>query len=233
MKIDIVFKNEDFVVINKPSGIVVNRSETTNAPTLQDFLEEEVLDLTGVSPESDFYQRSGIVHRLDKDTSGLIVVALNKRYFEYLQDKFRTREVTKKYIALSMGKINDERFEIDAPLARNPKNRFKYAIVRGGKEAQTYFEKIKNIEINEQDFTMLYAFPRTGRTHQIRVHLAANQTPVAGDVIYLSQKEQNLCNSCNINRLMLHSLSLKFIGMDGEEFEFETQIPDEFQKLID
>lgn len=232
MKIEIVFKNEDFVVINKPVGLVVNRSETTNSPTLQDYIEENLIDLSNINPETDFYTRSGIVHRLDKDTSGLLVVALNKKYFEFLQEKFRTREVAKKYLVLAMGKIVDERFEIDAPIARNPKNRFKYAIVRDGKDAQTYFEKIKNITIEESPFTLLYAFPHTGRTHQIRVHLAANNTPVAGDVIYLSQKEQNFCNSCNINRLMLHSLSLKFTGMNNEEFEFKTEIPEEFEKLL-
>ena len=233
MNVNVVFENEDFVVINKPSGLVVNRSETTKAETLQDWLEANVIKLENFDEESEFYSRSGIVHRLDKDTSGLLVVAKTEDYFDFLQDKFKTREVEKRYIALTLGKINDERFEIDAPIARNPKNRFKYAIVRDGKEAQTYFEKIKDIDIEGNEFTLLYAFPRTGRTHQIRVHLAANSSPVAGDEIYLSEREQSFCKSCNINRLMLHSLSLKFTGMNDEEFSFEADIPDEFVKLME
>jgi 23S rRNA pseudouridine1911/1915/1917 synthase len=231
--IEIVFENENFAVINKPVGLVVNRSETTKGPTLQDFLEENVLNIEDFNPESEFYSRSGIVHRLDKDTSGLLVVAKNEEYFDYLQEKFRTREVEKKYLVMTFNKVIDERFEIDAPLARNPKNRFKYAIVRDGKDAQTYFEKIKDVVINDREFSFLYAQPRTGRTHQIRVHLAANSTPVAGDVIYLSEREQEICNSCTITRMMLHSLSLKFLGIDGEEFYFEAEIPEEFIRLME
>lgn len=230
--INIVFENEDFLVIDKPVGLIVNRSETAKSETLQDWLEEYIPELVSSDSESDFYLRSGIVHRLDKDTSGLLVVAKNEIYFDYLQSKFRTREVEKKYLVLTMGSIKDERFEIDAPLARNPKNRFKYAIVRGGKEAQTYFEKIKTLDIKEKPFSLLYAFPRTGRTHQIRVHLAANGTPVAGDAIYLSEKEQETCKSCTIERLMLHSLSLSFKGMNEEEFTFEAKIPQEFLNLM-
>ena len=127
--INIVFENEDFLVIDKPVGLIVNRSETAKSETLQDWLEEYIPELVSSDSESDFYLRSGIVHRLDKDTSGLLVVAKNEIYFDYLQSKFRTREVEKKYLVLTMGSIKDERFEIDAPLARNPKNRFKYAIV--------------------------------------------------------------------------------------------------------
>ena len=231
--IEIVFENENFAVINKPVGLVVNRSSTTKGPTLQDFLEESILNIEGFNPESEFYSRSGIVHRLDKDTSGLLVVAKNEEYFDYLQEKFRNREVEKKYILMTFNKVLDDRFEIDAPLARNPKNRFKYAVVRDGKDAQTYFEKIKDIVIGDREFSFLYAQPRTGRTHQIRVHLAANSTPVAGDVIYLSEREQEICNSCTINRLMLHSLSLKFQGMEDEEFYFETEVPEEFIRLME
>jgi 23S rRNA pseudouridine1911/1915/1917 synthase len=232
-KTEIVFENENFAIINKPVGLVVNRSDTTKGITLQDFIEENILNLEDFNPESEFYLRSGIVHRLDKDTSGLLIVAKNENYLDYLQEKFRTREVEKKYIVMTFNKVLDERFEIDAPLARNPKNRFKYAVVRDGKEAQTYFEKIKDVVIDEKEFSFLYAQPRTGRTHQIRVHLAANSTPVAGDVIYLSEKEHEICISCTINRLMLHSLSLKFQGLNGEEFYFEADVPEEFIRLME
>ena len=228
----VIFENQNFIVVDKPIGIVVNRSETSKDNTLQDWVEENILtDLEeNEESESDFFSRSGIVHRIDKDTSGILLIAKNEEYFEYLQNIFKTREVEKKYIVLAMGKIEDGRFEIDAPIGRNPKNRFKYAIIRDGKESQTYFEKIKDVNIDGNEFTLLYAYPRTGRTHQIRVHLGANGTPVAGDQIYLSEKEQDFCKSCKIDRLMLHSLSIKFTGMEGEEFYFESEVPLEFTK---
>lgn len=228
--VKVIFENENFLVIEKPINFVVNRSETTKDSTLQDWIEEKVL-LNLENDEdssSDFYDRSGLVHRIDKDTSGILLIAKTEEYFDYLQGIFKTREVEKRYIVMTMGNIEDDRFEVDAPIGRNPNNRFKYAIIRDAKEAQTYFEKIKTVKINDFDFTLLYAFPRTGRTHQIRVHLGANGTPVAGDKIYLSEKELEFCKSCKIDRLMLHSLSIKFRGMNDEEFFFQTEIPKEF-----
>lgn len=233
-QVKVIFENENFIVIDKPINFVVNRSQTTKDSTLQDWIESKILPNLDEIPdnESDFKERSGIVHRIDKDTSGLLLIAKTEEYFEYLQSIFKTREVEKKYLVMAMGKVEEDRFEIDAPIARNPNNRFKYAIVRDGKESQTYFEKIKNIEIDGHEFTLLFAQPRTGRTHQIRVHLGANSSPVAGDKIYLSEKEQEICNSCKIDRLMLHSLSIRFKGLEEEEFYFESDIPDDFKKYL-
>jgi 23S rRNA pseudouridine1911/1915/1917 synthase len=230
-QIKVVFENEDFLVIEKPCGVVVNRSETQSDPTLQDFIEAQFLLNRELEVDSEFNSRSGIVHRLDKDTSGILLVAKHPKSFYELQDKFKSREVEKKYLCVVLGEISEERFEIDAPISRNPNNRFKYAVVRDGKEAQTYFEKIKTLTEGNYKLTSLLVFPRTGRTHQIRVHLAAYGTPVAIDPIYMSQKDKELFEILGIQRLMLHAKSLKF-EYNGEEYFFESETPKEFEKYL-
>jgi 23S rRNA pseudouridine1911/1915/1917 synthase len=229
--INVVFENEDFVVIEKPNGVVVNRSETQANETLQDFIDKNILRIEDLEEGTEFKSRSGLVHRLDKDTSGILLVAKNLDSFTKLQEKFKSREVEKKYVCVVLGEVLDDRFEIDAPISRNPNNRFKYAVVRDGKEAQTYFEKIKTIDVNGYKLTSLFAFPRTGRTHQIRVHLTANNCPVVIDPIYMSQKEQELSEILDIHRLMLHAKSLKF-DYNGKEYFFESKLPKEFEKYI-
>jgi 23S rRNA pseudouridine1911/1915/1917 synthase len=232
MQVKLIFENEDFLVLDKPSGLVVNRSETHSGKTLQDYIEDINLSINSLEEESEFKSRSGIVHRLDKDTSGIILIAKNPESFKYLQEKFKSREVQKKYLCLVLGQVGEDRFEIDAPISRNPNNRFKYAVVREGKEAQTYFEKISSIKIEDQTLTFLYAFPRTGRTHQIRVHLAAYGTPVIVDPIYMSEKDKEIATKIGIFRLMLHAKSLKF-DYNGEEYFFESDTPEEFSKFLD
>lgn len=237
--IKVIFENEDFLVIDKPYGLVVNRSESQKDLTLQDWLEDRYdfksLPVTH-NPENEyeneFLARSGIVHRLDKETSGVILCAKNEKSFIFFQNKFKTREVSKKYMAITFGKVPDDRFEIDAPIKRDPRNRFKYAVVRDGKEAQTFFEKVKDFETDARPFSLIYCYPRTGRTHQIRVHLAANMTPVAGDLIYSTKTELEICQNIGFNRLMLHSFELKFSGLSNEDYTFSSEPPVEFQKYL-
>ena len=231
-QIKVVFENENFIVFNKPSGLIVNRSQTVKDSTLQDYLDENIEMESDDDVESEFNQRNGIVHRLDKDTSGIILVAKNERYFTYLQSLFKERIIKKEYLAVCLGKIDEERFEIDASIGRDPKSRFKYAIVRGEKESQTYFEREKVTNEGETFFTSLKCFPKTGRTHQIRVHLAAYGFPILGDKTYSSQRDSNLYENLGINRLMLHSKSVTFNGMDGEDFSFECEAPEEFLKFM-
>jgi 23S rRNA pseudouridine1911/1915/1917 synthase len=226
-KIKIIFENEDFIVLEKPTGVVVNRSETHSGKTLQDFIEERLILNLNTFEDTEFKSRSGLVHRLDKDTSGLLLVAKSPESFSFLQEKFKSREVEKKYVSIVLGEVGEDRFEIDAPISRNPNNRFKYAVVRDGKEAQTYFERIKNFEKDGLKFSALYAYPRTGRTHQIRVHLAAYGNPVLMDPIYMSGKDLDLCKNLGFERMMLHAKSLKF-DYNGKEYFFETDLPEEF-----
>ncbi len=237
--IKIIFENDDFLVIDKPYGLVVNRSESQKDKTLQDWLEERYdfksLPVTlqnNSEYENEFLSRSGIVHRLDKETSGVLLCAKNEKSFVFFQNKFKSREVSKKYIAITYGKVLDDRFEIDAPIKRDPRNRFKYAVVRDGKEAQTFFEKVKDFEIDDKKFSIIYCFPRTGRTHQIRVHLAANMTPVVSDLIYSTKSELEISQNLGFNRLMLHSYELKFQGLNNEDYTFSSEPPEDFQKYL-
>jgi 23S rRNA pseudouridine1911/1915/1917 synthase len=236
LEIEIIEENDEFLVVNKPYGLVVNRSESQKDFTLQDWLEKRYkfssnLNL-GLDIESEFLNRSGIVHRLDKETSGVMLCAKNEKSFIFYQNKFKTREVSKKYIAITQNKVLDERFEIDAPIKRDPRNRFKYAVVRDGKEAQTYFEKIKDFEIDNHEFSVIYCYPRTGRTHQIRVHLSANLTPVAGDLIYSTNSELEISKNLGFNRLMLHSFELKFLGPSNEDYIFKSDPQEIFSKYL-
>jgi len=230
--IKVVFENENFIVFNKPSGLIVNRSQTVKESTLQDYLEENIEIESDDDVESEFNKRNGIVHRLDKDTSGIILVAKNDDYFVYLQSLFKERKIKKEYVAVVLGKIDEERFEIDAPIGRDLKSRFRYAIVRGEKDSQTYFERIKVTNNEDRFFTSLTCFPRTGRTHQIRVHLAAYGFPILGDKTYSSARDSELYENLGINRLMLHSKSVTFNDMNNEEFSFECEIPEEFSKFM-
>ena len=239
LKVNIIFENDDFLVIDKPYGLVVNRSESQKDLTLQDWLEDRYnFKSMPITPnpeseyENEFLKRSGIVHRLDKETSGVLLCAKNEKSFIFFQNKFKTREVLKKYLAITYGKVPDERFEIDAPIKRDPRNRFKYAVVRDGREAQTFFEKVRDFEIEDKKFSLINCYPRTGRTHQIRVHLAANMTPVAGDLIYSTKTELEICQDLGFNRLMLHSFELKFTGLNNEDYTFSSEPPVEFQKYL-
>jgi len=236
LNIEIIEENNDFLIVNKPYGLVVNRSESQKDFTLQDWLENKYQFSNNLNAdleiESEFLSRSGIVHRLDKETSGVMLCAKNEKSFIFYQNKFKTREVSKKYLAITQNKVLDDRFEIDAPIKRDPKNRFKYAVVRDGKEAQTYFERIKDFKIENQELSLIYCYPRTGRTHQIRVHLAANLTPVTGDLIYSTNSELEISRNLGFNRLMLHSFELKFTGSSNEDYSFISKPPEIFSKYM-
>lgn len=233
-QVKIVFEDNDVIAINKPSGLIVNRSNTTNELTLQDFLDEKFLaekgSYTGFPEE--FAERSGLVHRLDKDTSGLILAAKNFESMKKLQSQFKSRFVDKEYCAIVIGNIQDEIIEIVAPIKRNPKAPLKYAVVSTGKEAKTRITKVKDLLFNNIHFTYINIFPHTGRTHQIRVHLSAIRHPVAHDEIYCTKKEYELSQRF-FNRLMLHSRKIMILHpKTNKELTIEAKLPTEFNEKI-
>ena len=221
--LDVIFQDDSILVINKPSGLVVNISDTSPQDTLQDLMK----DIIKIDPEdvSEFAQRDGIVHRIDKDTSGLLVVAKNKDAFNYLKSQFMHRTVKKEYLAVVLGRVTEPLFEIDAPIIRNPRNRMKMAVARKGRAAMTRFELMNNFMVDEQSFSLLKCFPETGRTHQLRVHLAALQHPIAGDQIYMTRKQLFMVGDA-FKRLMLHAWKIEFKHPKlQKELFFEAPLP--------
>lgn len=227
-EIEKIYEDENILLLNKPSGVVVNRSNTYSERTLQDLIEEKYVDVSKFDDE-EFVSRSGLVHRLDKDTSGIILIAKNVDSFRFLQSQFKERNIYKEYVAVVHGKIEDEIVEIDASLARNPKNPLRIAVVSSGRNALTRVEREKVVEIENEIYTLVKVFPKTGRTHQIRVHLSAIGHPVVMDNIYCTKKLLE-DGSVSFKRMMLHARFLGFMDPKSRKFKrFEAKLPVEFK----
>ncbi|MBN1162714.1 RluA family pseudouridine synthase [Patescibacteria group bacterium] len=227
-KIKIVYEDDDILVVDKPAGLVINRSNTYKGDTLQDFVEAKFDFSEAVFGGDDFINRSGIVHRIDKDTSGIVVISKNREAFDNLLKQFKNREVEKEYIAVVHGSISEDKIEINAPIKRSPKSPLKFAVVAGGRESVTVIEKIKEVSINSHIYTMLKVSPKTGRTHQIRVHLSALGNYIVNDKMYCTNKllEQGTEVS---DRMMLHASKITFKHpKTGTRVEYKSKIPDDF-----
>lgn len=218
----IIFEDDDIIVLDKPSGLTVNKSETTKGDTLQDWLEEKY------KIEVD---RSGIVHRIDKETSGILIIAKNVESFENLQKQFKERLVKKTYIALAHGKISSDG-EIRVPIGRLPWNRKRFGVLAGGREAVTKYHVIKQLILNKEDLTLLEIYPETGRTHQIRVHLKYLNHPIFSDELYAGRKIARSDRKI-LSRLFLHAAKISFMHpKTGKTMEFSSDPPQELKNLI-
>jgi len=220
--LDIIYEDEYLIVVNKPAGMIVHPAGKVRSGTLVNAILHHCKDsLSGIGG----IIRPGIVHRLDKDTSGLMVVAKNNLAHLNLSQQIKNRQVTKKYMALVHGNIKDDSGIIDAPIGRSLKNRKKMAVIEGNsREAITQFKVLKKF----LNYTLLEMVIRTGRTHQIRVHLAFIGYPVVGDQIY-GHKKQEL----TINRQALHSHILGFVHPFTKKYmEFCAPLPNDMQELI-
>ena len=221
--LEIVFENSDLVVVNKPAGMVVHPSPGHNNGTLVHAALGHIPDLEGIGGE----ERPGIVHRLDKDTSGLIVIAKNERAHHWLQEQFKSRLVDKKYIALVDGKPPTPTGRVEAPIGRNTTHRKLMAVVsiEKGREAITEYSTLEKFP----EHTLLDVHPKTGRTHQIRVHLAFLGCPVTADMVYGKRKP-----TVELDRHFLHASRLKII-IPGEEHAriFEAPLPHELSVVLE
>ena len=227
LKPKIIFEDDYIVAIDKPAGLVVNRSNTHVVPTLQDFVEDQVA-IEEELEETDYTSRSGILHRLDKDTSGVILMAKDTNTFEAILKQFKNRELSKEYKAILIGDIHDSIIEIDAPIKRNPKFTFKFAVGTDGKPSQTRIELVKNFQLNGRNYTSVTVRPKTGRTHQIRVHCLALNHCVAGDEIYCTRKEF-VDSYADFARLMLHAHSIEITHpVTGGKLLLKSELPEEF-----
>ena len=221
IELDIVYEDETIAAINKPAGMVVHPAYGHTSGTLVNAVLARWPQIAAFSEP----ERAGIVHRLDKDTSGVILVAKTAAALERLRAQFRTRAVAKRYLALVEGLPDTPDGLIDAPIGRDPNQRKRMAVVRGGREAVTEYHVLETYA----DFSLLEVLPRTGRTHQIRVHLAFVGHPVVGDTVYGRRKQ-----SIKLNQHFLHAASLTVARPDtGEPITVEAPLPVALQNILD
>lgn len=234
----IIFEDDTLVVINKPPGLVVNRADTTlKIETLQDWVERrintsEIKDKGGEYLE--FLKRNGIVHRLDKDTSGLLLVAKTPPAFADLKDQFKSRFVVKKYLALVHGRVEPSNGAIEVPIARSPYNRRRFGVFPGGRAAATAYETHETYETpgRHETYTLLELSPQSGRTHQIRVHLQYLGHPVVSDPFYAGRK-QSRADLQFCPRLFLHAHFLRFKHpASGRVIEFTSPLPPDLALVL-
>ena len=219
--IEIIYEDNDIIVVNKPKGMVVHPAVGNLDGTLVNAIMNICKDtLSGIGGEV----RPGIVHRLDKDTSGLLIIAKNDNSHIKMSEQIKNREVTKIYIALVRGVIAENEATIDMPIARSTKDRKKMAVNRNGKKAVTHFKVLKRYD----KYTLLQIKIDTGRTHQIRVHMAEIGHPVVGDMVYSNGK-----NDFGVEGQMLHSKILEFKHpITGKEMHLEAKIPEYFEDVL-
>ncbi|WP_404358682.1 RluA family pseudouridine synthase [Cytobacillus firmus] len=219
MDLDIYYEDQDVLVVNKPKGMVVHPAAGHGTGTLVNGLMAHCKDLSGING----VMRPGIVHRIDKDTSGLLMVAKNDMAHESLVNQLMNKTVTRKYRAIVHGVIPHDYGTIDAPIARDPKDRQSMSVVDNGKHAVTHFQVIERF----RDFTLVECQLETGRTHQIRVHMKYIGYPLAGDPKYGPRK------TLDIGGQALHAGVLGFEHpRSGEYLEFEAPAPAYFKELV-
>ena len=233
MEPQIIFQDDSLMVISKPAGVVTDKAVTNKDKTIQDWVEENF----DHELAKDFEHRNGIVHRLDKDTSGVLVVAKTVKAYEELQRQFKDRETGKTYVALVHGKVSPPSPKamegvIDAPVGRLPWNRMRFGVYPGGKPAKTKYYVSSIMQHGEEKFTLLELHPETGRTHQLRVHLKHIGHPIVSDPFYAGRKtarnDQKWCP-----RLFLHAKSLEFKHPEtGEHLKFEAPLPQDLQNVL-
>ncbi|MFN8383060.1 MAG: RluA family pseudouridine synthase [Anaerolineales bacterium] len=221
--LDIIFENDDLIVVNKPAGMVVHPAAGHASGTLVNAVLGYDPDMEGIGGE----ERPGLVHRLDKETSGLIVLAKNERAHNWLQEQFRLRKVEKTYLALVDGKPPTPVGRVEASIGRDPSHRKKMAIMTPGKGRDAVSEYVTLEAFKEH--TLLEFHPHTGRTHQIRLHCEFLGCPIVGDSVYGKRKF-----TVNINRHFLHAFRLKIIlPNEKEPRTFEADLPDELKRVLE
>lgn len=218
--LDVLYEDSDVIVINKPQDMVVHPAPGNYTGTLVNALLNHCSDLSGING----IIRPGIVHRIDKDTSGALIVAKNDNAHNSLAVQFKEHSITRSYLAIVEGIIKTDEGTIDQPIGRHPKDRIKMGVVESGKKAVTHYKVVERFASH----TLVECNLETGRTHQIRVHMAKIGHPLVGDLIYGYKKQ-----SFHLKGQALHAKKLGFIHPSTNEYmEFISPLPDYFEKLI-
>jgi len=253
MKIAVLYEDDNYLVINKPAGLVVHSDGRTKEKTLVDWIIKKYPEIEKVGEPTELsngeiIDRPGIVHRLDRDTSGAMVIAKTPRAFSLLKKQFRDREIKKTYHTVVDGILKEEDGIIDRPIGRSPRDFRKYISGRGAKgelrEAITRWSVLARGTISglekgqkEHEVTLVEAIPKTGRTHQIRVHFKSIHHPIIGDDLYgpktNGDSPDKLAKSSPISRVALHSYSINFVGLDGKKISAIAPYPEDFASLVE
>jgi 23S rRNA pseudouridine1911/1915/1917 synthase len=274
MNIEIIYEDKDIAVINKPPGVVVNEAKTVQEETIQKWFWEkhdgfkgtrkasyqklipEDFEDTFGTPEEIFKTRQGIVHRLDKETSGVLLLAKNPGSLVNLLSQFKKRTTKKKYLCLAHARFGVPEDIISFPIARSTQNRMKFRVDIDGREANTAYKAIEffdNLDLGKleksgvgekelkllkknknsyQGFSLVECWPKTGRTHQIRVHMAHIKHPLVGDKLYLGKKRVKF-DPIWCNRHFLHASKIEFIHPKSREvLEMEAELPNDLKKVL-
>ena len=233
--IAVIFEDKDFLVVNKPAGLMVHpvpaRAGGPNGmrfeETLTDMLLPKYPELADVGDKPA--ERPGVVHRLDRDTSDVLVLARRQAFFEYLKKQFQESKVKKTYLALAWGRLPQEG-TIDVPIGLKPgttKRSTRGKAMKMVKEAVTEYRTLERFTFEGEEFSFVRLFPKTGRTHQLRVHLLNTHHPVVGDQLYGKRK-----NPWDLGRQFLHAESIEFSLPDGRRVRFEAELPEELQRIL-
>ncbi|MBX4189831.1 RluA family pseudouridine synthase [Candidatus Parcubacteria bacterium] len=233
MQISIVYEDDNLLVINKPAGIITHPKNTTDIqPSVTDWVQAHYPNLKEIGESfvasGSPMPRYGIVHRLDKDTSGLLIITKNDKAFLFMKKQFQEHTLQKSYKALVYGRPKESPGIIDAPLGRIGMKRttqLEGKKLIDGKESVTEYETIKTFD----KYTLLDVHPKTGRTHQIRVHLKHIGCPIVGDLVYAPKGWQK---PDQLNRLFLHAYKLTFTTPDGKILTLEADLPEDLQKVL-
>ncbi len=229
---EIIYEDKNFLALNKPAGLLVHRANRkSESLTLVDWLVKRYPEIRKVGDDPEM--RPGIVHRLDREVSGVMVVAKNQKYFEYLKSLFQKRLARKIYLALAFGLLKEKSGRIERSIGiKNGTIKRSILSSKMAKEAITEYRLKRVFEKPSgganQYFSLVEVEPKTGRTHQIRVHLASIGHPIVGDKLYGHRREPSWAK-----RLMLHSLSLEYPLAEGRRFKVEAEPPADYQEIID
>lgn len=241
-----IYEDDYFVAVDKPAGIVVTKADSVKSETIEDMLSQN-------SPFNNL-ERSGIVHRLDKDTSGVLLVAKTSEMKQHLHDIFEQRDIQKTYLALVHGHLETETGTIDAPIMRNPKNREKFTVGESGRSAVSRFEVISKhqlpiyevlserdhitkkehlyYDMHAKNYSYIKVFPRTGRTHQIRVHMQFIHHPLVSDAVYVNRKLLR-ADTLWCPRHFLHAHKIEFKHpVTGLDVKLESPLPLELKLAL-
>ena len=250
MNIPILFENDDLLIINKPAGLVVHPDWKNTEPSVVDWILEHYPNINGVGENMTLHHkdteiqinRPGIVHRIDRDTSGILVIAKTQDSFEFLKQQFKDRSIHKTYTALVYEHIKSDEGDINEPIGRDSKDfRKKIAgkTARGMlRDAETHYRVIeryvdtsskKDKQGNHPKYTLVECMPVTGRTHQIRVHLKWLNHPIVADVLYKGKRKEML----GMDRTALHATRIECISREGTKVQVEAPLPHDMQNALD